>query len=377
MGRRAGAAPLTALATLVVTVVIVLRARGALRLWGAVIGAVVGCLVAAGFGIYNMDIVGEALWIGVPAAGWPGFDFGLGPQFWAMLPAFIFVTLVGAIETIGDGMAIQRVSWRKRRATDFRAVQGAVAADGVGNLLSGLFATVPNTTYSNSVSIVDITGIAARRVGVCIGLTFIALAFFPKATAVLLAIPDPVVGAYIVVLIAILFVLGLFATVPNTTYSNRCRRRHHRDRGPARGLCIGLTFIALAFFPKATAVLLAIPDPVVGAYIVVLIAILFVLGLEMVAQDGIDYRKATIIGVSFWIGAGFQSGQIPSELFGTWAGSLLGNGMTSGGLTAILLSTFMELSGPRRRRIETGLNVEAQPKIQEFLERFAARARLS
>ena len=123
--------------------------------------------------------------------------------------------------------------------------------------------------------------------------------------------------------------------------------------------------------------LLAIPDPVVGAYIVVLISILFVLGLEMVAQDGIDYRKATIIGVSFWIGAGFQSGQIPSELFGTWAGSLLGNGMTSGGLTAILLSTFMELSGPRRRRIETGLNVEAQPKIQEFLERFAARARLS
>ena len=306
-GASRGAAPLTALATLVVTVVIVLRARGALRLWGAVIGAVVGCLVAAGFGIYNMDIVGEALWIGVPAAGWPGFDFGLGPQFWAMLPAFIFVTLVGAIETIGDGMAIQRVSWRKRRATDFRAVQGAVAADGVGNLLSGLFATVPNTTYSNSVSIVDITGIAARRVGVC----------------------------------------------------------------------IGLTFIALAFFPKATAVLLAIPDPVVGAYIVVLIAILFVLGLEMVAQDGIDYRKATIIGVSFWIGAGFQSGQIPSELFGTWAGSLLGNGMTSGGLTAILLSTFMELSGPRRRRIETGLNVEAQPKIQEFLERFAARARLS
>ncbi len=303
-GAPAAAAPMTALTTMAITIFIVLRATGALRLWGSVIGAVGGCLVAASFGIYNMDIVGEALWFGVPAGGWPGFDLSLSPQFWAMLPAFVFVTLVGAIETIGDGMAIQRVSWRKRRATDFRAVQGAVAADGLGNLLSGLFATVPNTTYSNSVSIVDITGIAARRVGVC----------------------------------------------------------------------IGLTFIALAFFPKATAVLLAIPDPVVGAYIIVLIAILFVLGLEMVAQDGIDYRKATIIGVSFWIGAGFQSGQIPSEYFGTWAGSLLENGMTSGGLTAILLSAFMELAGPRRRRIETQLDVEAQPKIQAFLETFAARA---
>ena len=305
-GAGTAAAPLTALATMGVTIVIVLRARGALRLWGSVIGAAGGCLVAGTYGIYDMGLVGDAAWFGVPAGGWPGFDLRLGAAFWAMLPAFVFVTLVGAIETIGDGMAIQRVSWRKRRATDFRAVQGAVAADGVGNLLSGLFATVPNTTYSNSVSIVDITGIAARRVGVC----------------------------------------------------------------------IGVIFIALAFFPKAAAVLLAIPDPVVGAYIIVLIAILFVLGVEMVAQDGIDYRKATIIGVSFWVGAGFQSGQIPTEYFGEWAGQLLQNGMTSGGLTAILLSAFMELSGPRRRRIETGLNVEAQPKIRDFLEGFAAKAGL-
>ena len=301
------AAPITALATTVVTVVIILRARGAMRLWGSVIGLLAGCIVAASYGLFDRAIVADAAWIGVPVAGWPGFDFGLGPAFWAMLPAFVFVTLVGAIETIGDGMAIQRVSWRERRATDFRAVQGAVAADGLGNLLSGLFATVPNTTYSNSVSIVDITGVAARRVGVC----------------------------------------------------------------------IGAIFVALAFFPKATAVLLAIPNPVVGAYILILIAILFVLGLEMVAQDGIDYRKATIVGVSFWVGAGFQNGQIPSEIFGTWVGTLLENGMTSGGLTAILLSGFLEWSGPRRRRMDTKLDLEALPQIHAFLERFGSRAGLS
>lgn len=306
-GATAMAAPITALATAVVTVVIILRARGAMRLWGSVIGLLAGCIVAAAYGLFDRTIVADAAWIGVPVAGWPGFDFSLSPAFWAMLPAFVFVTLVGAIETIGDGMAIQRVSWRERRATDFRAVQGAVAADGLGNLLSGLFATVPNTTYSNSVSIVDITGVAARRVGVC----------------------------------------------------------------------IGVIFVALAFFPKATAVLLAIPNPVVGAYVLVLIAILFVLGLEMVAQDGIDYRKATIVGVSFWIGAGFQNGQIPSEIFGTWVGTLLENGMTSGGLTAILLSGFMEWSGPRRRRMDTTLDLEALPRIHAFLERFGSRAGLS
>ena len=304
-GAAASAAPVTALVSLVITVLVILRARGVLRLWAGVFGVAAGCAAAAGFGIFDTAIIGEAAWIGVPLAGWPGFDLELGPAFWTMLPAFAFVTLVGAIETIGDGMAIQRVSWRKPRATDFRAVQGAVAADGVGNLLSGLFATVPNTTYSNSVSIVEITGIAARRVGAC----------------------------------------------------------------------IGLIFIALAFLPKATAFLLAIPGPVVGAYIVVLIAILFVLGLEMVAQEGIGYRKATIVGVSFWIGSGFQSGQIPPEYFG-WAGPLLQNGMTSGGLVAVLLSLFMELAGPRRRRIETELNAGAHPRVRDFLADFASRARM-
>ena len=93
----------------------------------------------------------------------------------------------------------------------FRAVQGAVTADGVGNLLSGLAATVPNTTYSSSVSITAITGVAARTVGVYIGVAFIVLAFLPKFMALILAIPGPVVGAYTIVLMATLFVLGMRA----------------------------------------------------------------------------------------------------------------------------------------------------------------------
>ena len=93
----------------------------------------------------------------------------------------------------------------------FRAVQGAVTADGVGNLLSGLAATVPNTTYSSSVSITAITGVAARTVGVYIGSSFIVLAFLPKFMALILAIPGPVVGAYTIVLMATLFVLGMRA----------------------------------------------------------------------------------------------------------------------------------------------------------------------
>ena len=66
---------------------------------------------------------------------------------------------------MGDGMAIQELSNRQRIATDYKLVQGAVNADGLGNMVSGLMGTLPNTTYSTSISVVDLTGVAARRVG--------------------------------------------------------------------------------------------------------------------------------------------------------------------------------------------------------------------
>ena len=216
----------------------------------------------------------------------------------------MFVTLVGAIETLGDSVAIQRVSWRRPRAVDFRAVQGAVAADGVGNLLSGLAGTVPNTTYSTSISVTELTGVAARSVGVA----------------------------------------------------------------------VGAVFLAAAFLPKVLAAILAIPGPVVAAYATVLLSMLFVLGMTVVIQDGIDYRKGLVAGVSFWVGVGFQHHLIfPDHVAGV-AGGLLQNGMTAGGLVAILMTGFFELTAPRRSRLEAELDLSTLPKMREFLAAFASRS---
>ena len=104
-----------------------------------------------------------------------------------------------------------------------------------------------------------------------------------------------------------------------------------------------------------------------------LLSVLFVLGMKVVVQDGIDYRKGVVAGVAFWIGTGFQQQWIFPEALGPWWGGLLGNGMTAGGLAAILMTGFMELAQPRPRRLRTGLNVDAYPKIDTFLAGFAAR----
>ena len=246
-GTPAAAAPVSAAVTLIVSAALALRASGIWRLWAPIIGIAVGYAVAALLGLHDFSRVAAAAWVGIPdVSAWPGFDLNFDRAFWVLLPAFAFVTLVGAIETIGDSVAIQRVSRRAPQATDYRTVQGAVNADGVGNLLSGIAGTLPNTTYSSSVPFVELTGVAARSVGVVIGIFFLALAFLPKVTAFLLTIPNPVVASY-----AILF-----------------------------------------------------------------IGLLFVQGMKIALQDGIDYRKATIIGLAFWIGTGFQNGAIFADQLG-------------------------------------------------------------
>jgi len=303
-GTSPAGAPVSAAVTLGVVAGLALRASGALRLWAPVIGLVAGCVTSSFFGLYDVDRVLAADWIGMPL-DWPGIGLHFGPEFWALLPAFVFVTLIGAIETVGDSMGVQTVAWRKPRAIDFREVQGAVAADGVGNLLSGLAATVPNTTYSSSIAITELTGVAARSVGVW----------------------------------------------------------------------IGVVFIVAAFLPKAAAVLLAIPAPVAAAYITVLLAMLFVLGMRMIVRDGADARKAVIVGVSFWVGVGFQNQVIFADQLGEFWGTLLGNGMTTGGLTAMVLTGFLNFTSTRSRRVRTTLDADAVPQVVAFLRAFAEARR--
>ena len=107
-----------------------------------------------------------------------------------------------------------------------------------------------------------------------------------------------------------------------------------------------MVFVGLAFFPKVAALLIAIPGPVAAAYVTVLIALLFVQGMKIIVQDGVDHRKAAVVGLSFWIGVGFQNQWIFADLLGEgFLGVLLGNGMTSGALAAVVMMMFRGADG--------------------------------
>ena len=201
------AAPLTALATLVIVAALALRGSELLRLWAPMIGIVGGCVVAAMIGIYSFDRVLDAPWIGLPEAA-PGLGLDFGLSFWTLLPGFLFLGLIISIQANGASIAMQRVSWRDDRAVDFRQVQGTLAGTGVSNLMAGLAGTVPNIVNPGIVSFTQITGVASRRVGYGIGGILILLAFVPKASGLLSTIPGPVMTGYLILITGTLFVDG-------------------------------------------------------------------------------------------------------------------------------------------------------------------------
>ena len=201
--------PLAAFAAFAAITLVSLYARGATRLWAPLIGILVGTAVAAPTGMLDWTPLLNAAWFGLPQSGWPGLDLAFDARFLGLLVPFVIVTIIGAIETYGDAIAIQRVSHRTPVPVDFKVVQRALNADGVGNLLSGLSGTVPNTTYASSISIADLTGVAARRVALYAGTIIVLAAFVPKIAAVLQVVPSPVAGAYIFIFLVLLFRQGL------------------------------------------------------------------------------------------------------------------------------------------------------------------------
>ena len=297
-------APIVAAVTLGTVLGLRLFASPALQQWSPVIGILAGCSVAIPFGLYDFSGAGEAPWVGIPSNSWPGFDLSLSTSFWALLPGFVIVNLAVMINSISDTVAIQQVSWRRPRATDFRVVQGAHNLVVVTNLIAALVGTLPNMIGAASSARVILTGVAARRVGVYGG---------------------------------------------------------------------GILIVA-AFSPKLIALAIAIPRPAMAAYMTVMLSLLFVQGMRIVFQGGLDARKAAVVGVSLWIGVGFQNQIIfPEMLSGTWE-TLLSNGMTTGAVSVILLTLLMELTAQRRRRLKAELDVSALPRIDAFLQEVGSKA---
>ena len=131
--------------------------------------------------------------------------------------------------------------------------------------------------------------------------------------------------------------------------------------------------VTLALFSKFTAVLLTIPGPVLGAYLMLAMGMLFISGCQTVLRDGVGPRRALVVALASALGLGLQGHPITRDLFGDDLGALLANGVTIGAIVAIAMTLLLEAMSTRRSRLEVTLDTASIPVIDEFLARLAAR----
>ena len=191
-----------ALVVVFVTLGIKFFTRGFTSVASVLIGIICGYVVAYGMGQVNFGALDRAGWFMVPTP----FHFGFQIN-WAVIVGMCFMAVISAIETVGDVSGITK-GGAGREATD-REIQGATFADGAGTALGGLFGALPNTSFSQNVGLIAITGVMSRHVVTFGALFLILCGLVPKVGALINTVPINVLGGGVIVMFGMVCASGI------------------------------------------------------------------------------------------------------------------------------------------------------------------------
>ncbi len=191
-----------ALCVVIVALVLKFFTKGTLSNAAILVGLVAGYILAFVLGMVNFGAVGNAAWFTAITPLPYGFEFSPGAVI-----AVTLVSVVSAIETVGDTSATTKAG-AGREATDAE-ISGATYADGLGTAIAGVFGGLPNTSFSQNVGIVGMTGIMSRHVVTIGALVLILCGLVPKIGAVIASMPLPVLGGGVIVMFGMVAAAGL------------------------------------------------------------------------------------------------------------------------------------------------------------------------
>lgn len=164
-------------------------------------GMVFGYILCIFLGKVDMTAVKDAAWFALPKIFHYGVTFDLS-SILSFVPAYV-VSLIG---TVGIMMAIGEAS--NEKISSERAANG-VLADGVGSMIAGVFGAGPNTAFSQNVGLITLTKVASRYVMILAGLILAILGVFPKLSALISIMPQPVLGGVGVIMFGLVAAQGI------------------------------------------------------------------------------------------------------------------------------------------------------------------------
>ncbi len=195
-----------ALVVIFVTLGLKFFARGMLSISAVLLGLIVGYFYALLTGMITIDAI-SASWQSAAVFALPqpfkyGIDFTI-----AGVIGFSLMGFISAIETVGDVSGITR-GGAGREATG-REIQGATYADGFGTALAGCFGGLPNTSFSQNVGLIAMTGVMSRHV-VTFGAIFLIISgLIPKVGAIIRTVPIEVLGGGVIIMFGMVVAAGI------------------------------------------------------------------------------------------------------------------------------------------------------------------------
>lgn len=179
--------------------------RGIVKMGAIACGIAVGYLVCIPLGMIDFTPVAEAGWLTVPRP--VRFGFSLRAEY---LAPWILAYLITSIESMGDLTATMKVSRLPLSGEGYvRRISGGVLADGLGSAFAGLFNSLPNTTFSQNIGVIQFTGVASRRVGIAAAFILAGLGLLPKFAAAVGIMPSPVLGGATITMFGLVAMAGL------------------------------------------------------------------------------------------------------------------------------------------------------------------------
>jgi xanthine permease XanP len=193
-----------ALTVIAVVVVLQLVGRPGARLASVLLGIAAGYVVCA-LGHWLHAPTAVAGWVRLPRI--LPYGYALHPDL--VLP-FAFIYLISSLEAVGDMTATSLLSGLDTTSPEhWKRLRGGVLADGLTCLASALIGALPSTTYAQNNGVIQITGVASRRIGPIVALILLLLGLFPAVGLWVTAMPPPVLGALALLLFGLVAVSGL------------------------------------------------------------------------------------------------------------------------------------------------------------------------
>ena len=191
-----------ALVVIVVTLGLKFFTKGMLSVAAVLLGLLAGYLVALAMGMVSFGNVGRAVWFAAPNPMHFGFEINA-----AAIIAMCLMGMVSAIETVGDISGITK-GGAGREATDSE-IGGGTMADGLGTAMAGVFGALPNTSFSQNVGLISMTGVMSRHVVTCGAIFLIVAGLVPKFGAMISTMPISVLGGGVVVMFGMVAAAGI------------------------------------------------------------------------------------------------------------------------------------------------------------------------